>query len=62
MKLSELRESYGQAKDAVEEFAKVQPTENRQVLVLRGQKDHSIKHVYWNEVQGPEAKPVDAGE
>lgn len=61
MKLAELRESYPAARDAVEELCKVEPKEDRQVLVLRGQKDGAIKQVFWNPVRGAEAKGVDQG-
>ncbi|CAO1632240.1 unnamed protein product [Parajaminaea phylloscopi] len=59
MKLSELRESYPQAKEAVEEFANCQPPHDREVLVMRG-KDGGIKMVFWNAVQGADAAGPDA--
>ncbi|CAO1620559.1 unnamed protein product [Sympodiomycopsis kandeliae] len=58
MKLSELRESYPNAKEAIEEFANVQPKEDREVLVMRG-KDGAAKMVFWNQLQGQEAKGPD---
>lgn len=61
MKLSELRESYPQAKEAVEDFANKKPREDREVLVLRG-KDTSAKMVFWNEFQGEQARGPDEGE
>lgn len=61
MKLSELRESYPQAKEAVEEFAGKVPKEEREVLVMRG-KDGSAKMVFWNQFQGEQAKGPDEGE
>ena len=59
MRLAELRESYPAAREAVEDLAKAQPRENRQVLVLRGQRDGAIKQVFYNPLQGPDAKGVD---
>ncbi|PWZ03102.1 hypothetical protein BCV70DRAFT_197334 [Testicularia cyperi] len=59
MRLAELRESYPAAKDAIEELAKVEPKEDREVLVLRGQRDGTIKQVFWNPLRGKEAKGVD---
>lgn len=59
MKLSELRESYPQAKEAVEEFSNRKPAHDREVLVMRG-KDGTIKMVFWNSVQGPDAAGPDA--
>lgn len=61
MRLAELRESYPAAKDAVEELAKAEPREERQVLVLRGQRDGAIKQVFWNPLRGKDAKGVDDG-
>lgn len=55
MKLSELRESYPQAREAVEAFANTRPRYKREVLVLRG-KDGAIKMVFSNEFRGEEAK------
>lgn len=59
MKLSELRESYPQAKEAIEEFAARKPAHEREVLVMRG-KDGAIKMAFWNAVQGEDAAGPDA--
>lgn len=59
MRLVELRESYPQAREAVEELLNEQPLENRQILVLRGKRDGAIKHVFWNPIQGEAVKPID---
>lgn len=61
MRLAELRESYPAARDAIEELSKVEPKEDREVLVLRGQRDGAIKQVFWNPLRGKEAKGVDDG-
>jgi transcription initiation factor TFIIE subunit beta len=61
MRLAELRESYPLAKEAVEDFAKTEPKQDREVLVLRG-KDQSAKMVFWNEFRGEQAKGPDDGE
>lgn len=61
MRLGELRESYPQAREAVEELASEQPVENRQVLVLRGKRDGAIKYVFWNPIQGEVVRPIDGG-
>ncbi|PWN20695.1 hypothetical protein BCV69DRAFT_312646 [Microstroma glucosiphilum] len=58
MRLAELRESYPLAKEAVEDFAKTEPKQEREVLVLRG-KDQSAKMVFWNEFRGEQAKGPD---
>ncbi|SJX61181.1 related to TFA2-TFIIE small subunit [Sporisorium reilianum f. sp. reilianum] len=59
MRLAELRESYPAARDAIEELSKVEPREDREVLVLRGQRDGAIKQVFWNPLRGKDAKGVD---
>ncbi|KAI3487479.1 hypothetical protein L1887_48583 [Cichorium endivia] len=59
MRLAELRESYPAARDAIEELSKAEPREDREVLVLRGQRDGAIKQVFWNPLRGKEAKGVD---
>ncbi|PWN47640.1 hypothetical protein IE53DRAFT_401771 [Violaceomyces palustris] len=59
MKLAELRESYPQAREAIEELSKFQPSQDREVLVLRGQRDGAIKQVFWNPLRGDEVKPID---
>lgn len=59
MRVAELRESYPPAREAIEELVNEQPVENRQVLVLRGKRDGSIKHVFWNPIQGEIVKPID---
>lgn len=61
MRLAELRESYPAARDAIEELSKAEPREDREVLVLRGQRDGAIKQVFWNPLRGKEAKGVDDG-
>ena len=59
MRVAELRESYPPAREAIEELANEKPVEKRQVLVLRGKRDGSIKHVFWNPIQGDLVKPID---
>lgn len=59
MRLAELRESYPAARDAIEELGKVEPKEDREVLILRGQRDGAIKQVFWNPLRGKDAKGVD---
>ncbi|KAN0060604.1 hypothetical protein ACQY0O_007262 [Thecaphora frezii] len=59
MRLAELRESYPAAKEAIEELSKHEPREDREVLVLRGQRDGAIKQVFWNPLRGSEARGVD---
>lgn len=61
MRLAELRESYPAARDAIEELSKVEPREDREVLVLRGQRDGAIKQVFWNPLRGKDARGVDDG-
>lgn len=61
MRLGELRESYPQAREVVEELAHEQPVENRQILVLRGKRDGAIKYVFWNPIQGEIVRPIDEG-
>ena len=61
MRVAELRESYPQAREAIEELVNEHPIENRQVLVLRGKRDGAIKHVFWNPIQGEIVKPIDEG-
>ena len=61
MRLAELRESYPAAREAIEELSKVEPKEDRQVLVLRGQRDGAIKQVFWNPLRGKDARGVDDG-
>ncbi|PWN28145.1 hypothetical protein BDZ90DRAFT_251794 [Jaminaea rosea] len=60
MKLSELRESYPQAREAIEAFAATRPRYKREVLVLRG-KDGAIKMVFSNESKGEEMRGPDDG-
>lgn len=60
MKLSELRESYPQAREAIEAFAATRPRYKREVLVLRG-KDGAIKMVFSNESRGEEMRGPDDG-
>lgn len=59
MRVAELKESYPQAREAVEELANAQPVEDREVLVLRGKRDGAIKHVFWNPIRGEEVRPID---
>ncbi|WFD30931.1 hypothetical protein MSPP1_001957 [Malassezia sp. CBS 17886] len=59
MRVGELRESYPQAREAVEELAAVEPGEERPVLVLRGKRDGVVKNVFWNAVQGSEVRAID---
>lgn len=62
IKIAELKDSYPNAKEAVEELSKKEPSEDREVLVIRGAKDGAPKTVFWNPLSGPEAKGVDQGE
>ena len=61
MRVAELRESYPQARDVIEELAAVQPPEDREILVLRGKRDGVIKYAFWNPVRGDEVRPIDNG-
>lgn len=62
IKIAELKDSYPNAKEAVEELSRKDPPEEREVLVIRGAKDGAPKTVFWNPMSGPEAKGVDQGE
>lgn len=62
MKLSEIRESYPAAKEAIEELIRIERKQDRELLILRGPKDQGIRHVFWNPIRGDEATPVAAGE
>ncbi|KAK0552462.1 hypothetical protein OC846_002866 [Tilletia horrida] len=61
MKITELRESYPDARAGLEELAKHKPEEDREVLILRN-KDGSIKYAVWNPTRGEEVRKVDEGE
>jgi len=61
MRVAELKESYPPAREVVEELANAQPTENREVLALRGKRDGAIRHVFWNPVRGADVRPIDRG-
>ena len=62
LKMSDLRESWPDAKNAVEQLAKTEPKHDREILLWKGSKDGNVKAVAWNPICGAEAEPVDQGE